>query len=152
MRRIKLKKCNKYTIIDDIDYDLVSKYDWYLDSAGYALGTVNNKRIRLHRFLLQPNNKEQVDHKDQNKLNNRRNNLRICSQNENARNSKFRSHNTSGYRGVSLCKSTKKWRAEIRVNGKGIKLGRFYCKIDAARAYNAAAIKYHKEFAQLNKI
>jgi hypothetical protein len=95
----------------------------------------------------------QVDHKDLNKLNNLRSNLRMCtgSQNEMNKNKSSGQH-SSTYKGVTWHIPTQKWRTSIRFNGKRIYIGYFVDEIVAARAYNGAAIKYHGEFARLNII
>ena len=106
----------------------------------------------MSRILLNAAISDKIDHRDGNKLNNRRNNLRICAQAENAMNRKININNTSGYKGVYWNKPRRKWVALIGVNKKRIHLGMFSNKINAAKAYNDAAIKYHGEFSNLNKI
>ncbi len=147
---IKITRKGQDILFDDEDWILVKGYVIHIDSKGYGATTHNGKTTRLHRLLMSPQKGEIVDHKNQNKLDNRRNNLRITTRNGNARNSKFRSHNTSGFRGVHFCKQTGRWRAEIRINGKGLKLGRYDRAIEAAYAYDFAAIIHHREFAVLN--
>ena len=145
----------KYTIVDDEDLKEVSKYKWYFSNgyarrdAGYG---INRERIKMHRFILNIPKNVQVDHKNGDTLDNRRENLRICTKAENLRNRKIGKNNTSGYKGVDWFKNRNLWRAKIKYNNKLIHLGYFQTKIDAAKAYNNAAIKYHKEFSRLNKI
>ena len=105
---------------------------------------------RLHHVIL--NTKNLTDHINGNPLDNRKNNLRICSVNQNARNSKRPINNTSGFKGVTWHIHVKKWKATIGVNSQNIHLGYFDNKIEAARAYNQAAKKYHGEFARFNRI
>jgi len=96
-----------------------------------------------------------VDHINGDSLDCRRANMRICTNVENVRNSRKRSDNTSGYKGVSIDKETrlkKRWRAYINYKGKRMCLGRHMTKEDAAKAYNVAAKKYFGEFARLNVI
>ena len=59
-------------------------------------------------------------------------------------------HNTSGYKGVSLCKRTGKWRVELSIDGKSVSLKSFFTKEEAARAYDMGAIYYFGEYAVLN--
>lgn len=101
---------------------------------------------------MRDSEKAHIDHEDRNPLNNHKNNLRFCTYSENSRNRGKPTTNTSGYKGVSWFKRDKKWKAQIMVEGKGFCLGSFKNKIDAARAYNRAALKYHGEFACLNEI
>jgi hypothetical protein len=93
-----------------------------------------------------------VDHIDRNPLNNQKNNLRISNKSTNGMNRLKPIHNTSGYKGVSFRKERNKFRAYITLNQKTINLGHYKTAIEAAKVYNDAAIKYHKEFAVLNEI
>lgn len=97
-----------------------------------------------------------IDHINNNTFDNRKINLRICTNNENQRNRRKLSKASSKYKGVCFAKYTKKWQAsiEIRMDGKrnNIYLGQYYDEKDAAKAYNDAAIKYFGEFAKLNTI
>lgn len=107
----------------------------------------------MHRDILKLVGSETADHKDLDKLNNQRDNLRRCSKADNNRNRNRLRNNTSGYTGVYLKKEKwreKKWVAEIHVDNKKISLGHFATKEDAAKAYNLAAKKNHGDFAQLN--
>ena len=89
----------------------------------------------------------EVDHINGNSLDNRKSNLRICTHKENVRNQKLSAANTSGYRGVSWNKASKKWEAYIKVNQKRIYLGKFVDILDAARAYAKKAKECFGEFA-----
>lgn len=137
-------------LIDSEDYHFVQDARWSVDARGYVQGYFNGKYTRLHRLIARASADDIVDHINRDVSDNRKCNLRNTDRFGNARNSKTRSHNTSGYRGVHLCKSTGRWRAEIRVNGRGIKLGRFDSREDAARAYDMAARAHHRDFAVLN--
>ena len=89
-----------------------------------------------------------IDHIDGNSLNNKIENLRSATQSQNMANSRMKNTNTSGYKGVTFRKDTKKWQAAIMVNGKHISLGSFSKKEDAAKAYEIGAIKNYSEFAK----
>ena len=80
----------------------------------------------------------------------RKSNLRICDNSQNHANRKAQANNTSGYKGVGWDLFNKKWVAQIMVNQKNKKIGRYDVKEDAARAYDKAAIEYFGEFARLN--
>ncbi len=92
----------------------------------------------------------EVEHKDQDKTNNAWSNLRIASSSENSANRYKNKNNTSGYKGVYLHKGTEKWMAKIGYNNKLIYLGYFDCKLEAAKAYDKAALEHHGIYACLN--
>ncbi len=151
----------KSAIVDVADYSLVCKYGWSLKdsdpSKEYVHGRVKqldgrSKTITLHRFILQLTDpKQQVDHINGDSLDNRRANLRVCSGRNNSFNRKKdkRTTLTSKYKGVHK-RENGRWRAAIRVDWKLINLGTFLDELGAAKAYNAAAIKYYGSFARLN--
>ena len=149
MRRIKLTNSNKVALIDDEDYELVSQHKWRLHSCGinsYARTFLNGKKPMMHRLILAPPPGMDIDHVNHNGLNNKRCNIRICTRTQNQANSKPRK-GTSKYKGVSWSNTEKKWRAFIRMNGKGRTIGRFDSELKAAKAYKKAAIEYFGEFA-----
>lgn len=94
--------------------------------------------------------KSHIDHIDSDKTNNRINNLRVCTHNQNQHNQGIRKNNKSGFKGVSWMKSNRKWHAQICCNSKVKHLGFYDEKEDAARAYDKAAIEIHGEFAWTN--
>jgi hypothetical protein len=94
----------------------------------------------------------QVDHINGNTLDNRKENLRICTQNQNGKNRLLNKNNVSGYKGVTYKKANKLWCAQIVVNYHKMYLGLFTTAEAAALAYNEAAKKYHGEFAKLNEV
>ena len=156
MKKIKLTQ-GKYAIIDDKDYEELSKHKWYAAfdlrvKKYYARRRVSgtSTKLNMHRFILNTPKGMFTDHINRNTLDNRRKNLRTCTSNQNAYNSEKPSCNTSGYKGVTF--KYKKWQVIIKASGKQIYLGRFTNKEDAARAYNNGAKKHHGEFACLNKI
>ncbi|MGM0836007.1 MAG: HNH endonuclease [Bacillota bacterium] len=143
-------------IIDDEDYEEVSKYKWKSTEDGYVrrnfwLGD-KCKYISLHRMLINAPEGLCVDHINGNKFDNRRSNLRLATRTENIRNSGPKVNNKSGYKGVSFRKDTGKWKAQIRAFGKKVNLGQFDNKHDAARMYNFWAVDLFGEFAWVNKI
>jgi len=89
-----------------------------------------------------------IDHRDGDVTNNRWKNLRRATASQNNANRRRPRHNTSGYKGVSLCRQSGKWRATIGSNGKTIKLGKFTSPKAAHRAYRAAARKLFGKFAR----
>ena len=157
MREILLTQ-GKVALVDDEDFEEISKYKWHVNNDGYATRNywLNQKcyTIRLHRLITKAKSGDEVDHINLNKLDDRKSNLRICSLSENRRNRTIKQNNTSGYKGISFCPEKKKnqWSSRIGINGKRICLGHYGTKKEAAQVYNNAAIKYHGEFARLNKI
>ncbi len=139
-------------IIDVEDVKKAEKHKWSLSTKGYVATTVKGRIIKIQNILGMPNKASRVvDHRDRNKLNNRKSNYRYCTNKENVRNSGISKNNVSGYKGVSWDKLKQKWRAAIMVNRKSIHLGRFISKIKAAKKYNEAATKHFGEFACLNE-
>lgn len=136
-------------IVDDADYTWLSQHNWQLSHNGYAYGRVGGRVQYMHRLILGVASGEEIDHIDRNKLNNCRGNLRICSRAANLHNRAPKGH-TSKYKGVCFEKFTGRWLVQIRANGKRIKVGRFDNEIDAAKAYDIAAKRYHGDFAFLN--
>lgn len=103
----------------------------------------------MAKFILQTN--QMVDHRDGNRLNNTRANLRIATPLENSRNRPVFRNNKAGFKGVFPTRGTKaNWSAVIYVNKKQIYLGSFKTKEDAARAYDSKAVEAFGEFARLN--
>lgn len=141
---------NKFAQVDDKDFDYISQWKWSY-SGQYAHRASGKNNVYLHRLLM-GNPVEQVDHKDTDKLNCQRNNLRLASHSENSRNKQLQRNNTSGYKGVSWYKAYGKWEAKIKYNGHTTKLGYFKDSLDAARAYNDAAQELHGDFARLNNV
>jgi len=157
-RKIALTE-GKFTIVDPSDFYLLNAFDWLTcgrDDNLYAARVIRSKTgqlntILMHRQILNAPPGLLVDHSNTNSLDNRRENLRLATPSQNSCNSRRdKSKTYSRYRGVSFSKRKGKWFATIRVNGKKIWLGYFDNELDAAKAYDAAARMYHKEFAQLN--
>lgn len=138
--------------IDAADWPKVRGYRWSVQDNKHTLyaGTMmEGRKMFLHRLLLPE--AEQVDHRDLNGLNNRRNNLRPATHTENQRNRSKRVDGiTSQFKGVCIHKKSNKFQVHIRVNTKRLFLGYFTNEEDAAHAYDVAALKYHGEFAKLN--
>lgn len=138
------------TLVDDEDFERVTAYNWGFDCFGYGTCTLSTLNIRLHRFIMNAPKGLVVDHINGDRLDNRKENLRLCSIKENIRNSKKHKDNTSGYRGVSTI--GRLWRAYIVVDRKQISLGCYKTREEAALAYNRGATLYHGEYAHLNVI
>jgi hypothetical protein len=145
-------------MVDDADFDWLSQYKWHAHWDGKSWRAVcskwengKTKKILMHRLVMQPKEGELVDHRNHNSLDNQRHNLRNCSCQENNRNHKLRLKNkTSQYKGVCWFKPARLWVAQITVNYKRICIGYFKDEIEAARAYDEAALKYHGTYAFVN--
>ena len=157
-RRIPLTQ-GQFAIVDPQDYQRLSKYKWRLcrtkgKNVLYAERSIRlpggkYSRILMHRQLIKAPEGYVIDHINGCGLDNRRANLRLATAAQNAWNSKKRNPR-SGYKGVWFAGDKGLWRAAIVCYGRRMHLGYFTDKIDAARAYDQAAKKYHKEFARLN--
>ena len=157
MKEIQLTQ-GKVALVDDEDFEYLNQWKWHLHKNGNQLYArivfyENKKRkgIYMHRFILEPKEKC-IDHMNGNGLDNRKCNLRICERHENALNRSININNLSGFKGVSWHKPSEKWRAQIQYKKICYHLGNYEKRIDAAKAYNKAAIKFHGEFAKLNEI
>ena len=146
MKTIKLTNGQKI-LVSNKDYTYLKQWKWGI-TGGHACRTVYLHRVVLERRGIV--DAKQVDHRNGNKLNNCRSNLRPATNQQNAFNQRLPKNNTSGFKGVSWSRQRKKWKAYIVKDRKQICLGFFKYKIQAARAYNKAAKKYYGKFAKLN--
>lgn len=161
MKLIQLNR-GQFAKVDDEDFENLSLYKWWAPperktSKSYVIGYIKNpgeepKRLLMHRLLMNPDKSQVVDHINGDTLDNRRSNLRVCTNQENSRSraKRLQKNNTSGFTGVVASSVFGKWGARIKVNGKAIHLGTFETKEDAAKAYDKAAKKFHGEYATLN--
>lgn len=154
MKIIKLTQ-NQIALIDDDDYERVNQYRWcakwhkklksfYAGRTDYT--NSKQKTILMHRFILNIiDPKILVDHISHYTLDNRKENLRKCTHQQNMYNRKIQNH-SSKFKGVTWHKQKKKWQAQIRIN-KLIYLGSFDTELDAYHARLEAEKIYHGEFA-----
>lgn len=142
-----------FAIVDIADILLVSGRNWYaskrVEGSIYAstLRCAGAPTVHLHRFLTGTPIELCVDHKDGNPLNNRRENLRVCTYAQNCFNKRMSSKNTSGKTGV--IRRRKKWVASIHVNDRRIHLGSFDRFEDAVEARLAGEVNYFGEYARV---
>lgn len=157
MKEIKLTK-GYSAIVDDEDYPAISQYSWYAEETKghvYARRRVTisrgkTKLLSMHRAIINPLDNQDVDHIDNNGLNNTKANLRACSRAENIRNQVKHKGSIPKYKGVSYDSSRKKWTAAICVNRRQMSLGRFNTELEAAEARDKAAKELHGEYAHIN--
>ena len=170
-----------FALVDDEDYQRVKKYSWHTCKAGgrarngeicvraynktgmpkcyhppncqHRLNKKNGNKLYLHRVIMNVKKGELVDHINHNTLDNRKRNLRACTQQQNLRNRKLQPH-SSRFKGVCWHKGAKKWIAYIGgvEKRKLFYLGLFTDEIEAGKAYNRAALKYFGEFGYLNPV
>ena len=149
-----LPRYNKTVLVDKDDYSECKEYTWGTDGHGYIQASLgieyNCKMIYLHRLVAKTPKDSYTDHVNGNKLDNRKCNLRICTCAENGRNSRIKTNRSSKFKGVHLDKKWNKWVVRIRTDTGRIVVGSFYDEIEAAKAYDLAAIKYHGSFAKTN--
>lgn len=145
-----------FALVDAADYDRLMKYTWRQSERGYALRTQTEKGrasgVSMHRMLLDPPKAMMADHINGNRLDNRRCNLRIVSALQNAQNRGKNKNSVSQYKGVAWKAENGKWQARIRVNSKQHHIGLYEAEVEAAAAYNAAAILHHGNYARLNML
>lgn len=144
--------------LDEEDYDRCKEYHWSVNKynrkseTGYFYA-VNNKVGLLHRFIMNASRDFLVDHKDNNTLDNRKCNLRICNRSENNRNRKSMKNNKSGVIGVVWNDNlpTPKWMAYLQINKKFKNLG-YYDKFeDAVAARLSGELEYFGEYRNTSK-
>jgi hypothetical protein len=138
-------------IVDLSDYNRIKDYKFYFQGRRYVKITnrIEEGFLFLHQLIM---GRKWIDHIDGNPLNNKRNNLRPCDNQQNQFNQKPQTGRASKYKGVTWVNRPKPYRAYIYLNNKSIYLGSFYTEEEAALIYNEAAIKYFGVFAHLNKL
>lgn len=153
----------KVALVDDEDFDRLNRHKWY--ARKYALKNrmtwyaVRNLTVapgkqttlQMHREIAAVAGICQTDHRDGNGLNNQRENLRPATRRQNQQNQRKRPDCSSRFKGVCWNEESRKWQANIRVNGYKRYLGLFEVEEDAADAYDEAATRLFGEFALTNQ-
>lgn len=153
IRRIQLGgRDGMFAIVDAEDYERLSVYAWCLHSGGYAFRNLPKHErdvVLMHREVVGAVEGQRVDHRNRDKLDNRKENLRFCTVSQNGGNMAKHDDNPSRYKGVSHGRAGK-WRARIRCGERAIQLGTFDTQEEAAAAYDAAARRLFGDFARTN--
>lgn len=143
----------KESLVDDEDFQILSGFKWSIDGHGYATrgivtGPNKTTSVKMHRQIMRliPGDGKLVDHINGNKIDNRKENLRLCTVSENARNRGPTKFNSLGLKGVKKRKN--KFSANIMADGISHYLGVFDNKEDAAYAYAEASKKLHLKFSK----
>lgn len=141
----------KFAIIDDEDFDFISMKKWRVNAYGYAIhtGWANGKSfsIMMHRHILKLGSGMDVDHINGDKLDNRKENLRVCLHKENLLNKKTRKDSHTGFKGVTFMKNrSRPYRARVKKDGICYALGYYETPELAHMAYCKKAIELHGEF------
>lgn len=151
-------------LVDDDMYEILSKYKWHLNHNGYVRCNDNMmsrkmKTRRLHRIIHILKNSLntlsqsiEIDHIDNNPLNNLTSNLRVSSRVDNSRNRRNNVGSLVEYKGVTYDKYRNKYLANITIDSKKIYIGSFDCKKEAAMEYNKMALLHFGQFAYLNEV
>lgn len=148
----------RFAIVDPLIFYCLNKFHWTCDGKGDLIYAVRReilahrgRVVRMHRLIMKAPEGVLVDHQNLNTLDNRLANLRLATREQNMHNRrKTRRDTTSRFIGVHLEKDKNVFRVNITNEGKKIYIGRFKNEIDAARAHDRAALKYHGQFARLN--
>ena len=158
MKHIPLTK-GQFALVDDEDFEQLNKYTWFAYKTKYGgFSAIRNARtadgrkttIKMHRQIMNAPLGMDVDHRNHTTLDNQKHNLRICTRQQNLRNSNPRKNCSSQFKGVARHKGTGKWRAYVNFDGKQCNLGLFETEAEAAEAYNRKAIEIFGDFACLN--
>ena len=135
------------TIIDAEDVELVKQYSWSLSKGRHTQYCKSNQVGPLYRLVMNAPKGMVVDHINHNGLDNRKSNLRICTNQENICNCEIPKNNKSGCKGVYWAKDKNKWTVQVTINNKTIYIGRYANLEEAIEARKEASKKYYNEFA-----
>ena len=155
MKKIQLKPSG-YALVDDDDFNNLSKKRWYLSAGGYAIGGEDSNGlkayVKMHRVIMGAKNpKIHIDHIDGDKLNNQKDNLRFATPAQNTHNARKQKGTKNKYKGTNYVKSLNLWQARCRMNGEDHFLGHYRSEIAAAHAYNKKAIEL-SSYVRINHI
>jgi hypothetical protein len=151
MTTIPLANSDLCAVVDDEDLALVSAYTWYLNGRYAVAFPGPSESLSMHQLLLPASEGLNIDHRDRDGLNNRRENLRLATRSQNQANRVSRT-GASRFKGVTASKTPGKWRATVTVDKKTRAYGTYESEEDAARAYNRVAFAAWGDYALLNDV
>jgi hypothetical protein len=144
---------DKRALVDDEDYEYLMQWKWSLHKDGYAVRTDYSKgkytHVAMHRLIMKAPRNRQVDHHNDDRLDNQKQNLRLATHTQNQHNRRRNKNNVTGYMGVSF-KKRYGYLATIRHKSKTRFIGYFKNPVHAAVAYDLWAKELRGEFAKLN--
>lgn len=156
------RKCNTYDLTGEFgvgytnkgqkfyfdleDYDIIKNYCWVKHGKYIDARSEDGSTIKIHRLIMNAKEDDYVDHKFHKEYDNRKYNLRVCTNQENTMNHKIHSNNTSGKSGITYREDSNKWRARLWFKGKCYSLGSFISYDDAVNARNNKEIELFKKF------
>lgn len=159
-REIRLKpyKYGKVALVDDEDFEWLSKYNWQYQPKKHGdrviaeiFGLGKRTKVYMHRLVTDCPTDMLVDHANHNTLDNRKSNLRICTGTQNQGNKFVRSDSSTGYKGIMWDDFRKRWLVAVKHKDYGKISGRFKSLKDAVDFYNENALEMFGEFALLNQ-
>jgi len=155
MKEIKLTH-GQVALVDDEDFEYLNQWKWCAHETKYGsyakrtTGKNPTKSFRMHRVILGAKKGELVDHRNHKTLDNRRENIRICTKSQNCQNQRNRKNTSSHYKGVGYKKKDRKWSSGIKLDGIFTSLGYYDTELEAAIIYNITCRRYFGEFALPN--
>ena len=144
-----MEEVHKKLLLDKEDKHILKEHSFYFVGANnnkYPATEIKKKTVYLHHFILPKKEGFEIDHINRDVMDNRRENLRYVTSSQNGMNRGMMKNNTSGYRGVSWSKSSKKWLVRIKLNGESIRLGYFDDIEEAAKAYKKKALELFEQY------
>lgn len=153
MKQVPLTK-GMVALVDDEDFERVMQHSWCANKVGkiwYAQSRIKGKAVLMHRFILDVPCGKNTDHVNHDGLDNRRSNIRACSQSQNCANSGMRANNKNGFKGVLANHKGRSWCARIRKDYKQYYFCGFKTREEAARKYDQVATEWFGEFALTNQ-
>jgi hypothetical protein len=138
-----------FALVDDEDYELVSKFNWHKHKSSSYGQYYASSNVKMHRLVMDAKPGEIIDHINGDSLDNRKENLRLCTHSQNQQNTQSRG-GSSRYKGVSYNKKAKKWRGGFFIHGKTYYCGSFESEDECARAVDKKRLEICGEFAVLN--